>query len=383
MLTVGVVMRDPAFRDALVEGLESLAVDVAFAVGDASREAEKVERTSPDILVLDFGSPATHAVMAQLKQLADPPIVIGAHISGDPDIILQALRAGAREFVYPPLNVEGLKRTVQTLAAERTSRNVAREKARTIGFLSASGGCGATTLACHVAAGLRQLDAGQVLLADLDLAAGAAGFWFKCRNGYSLLDVIQGLPRMDDSLWNGMVNCIQPGLDMVPAPAEIPAGSLPGSRGISDVLRIGRRRYDWVIGDLGQHLSPLSASLVQEFSTLVLVTTAELSSLYQAHRIGKKLVQLGFTPTNIKLVVNRVQGDQAREIEGLEDTIGFPAEMVISEDRRGLAEAQSAGRLLGSQTATGHQMMRLAARLAGRKIDPLRPERFSVLRFWA
>ncbi len=384
MLTVGVVMQDPEFRDVLVATIQGIPARVAFAVADASREAEKVERTAPDVLILDFGDPASHEVLAKLKELPAPPVVIGAHVDGDPEIILNALREGAREFVFPPLKPDALKRAIESIATERTSLNTLREKARTVAFLSSGGGCGATTLACHVAAGLRKLDAGRVLLADLELATGAAGFWMRGpRNGHSVLDAIYGLPQMDESLWQRMVNSIQPGLDLLAAPNDIPMGGLPGSRGFSDVLRIARGRYDWVIGDLGQNLSALTGALIPEFTNLVVVATAAPSSLYQAGRIATKLMQLGFDPGRIKLVLNRVHADQVREAEGLQKTLGLPAEMVIPEDRIGVAEALSAGRLVADKTACGQHMSRFAAGLAGKRFEePARPSRLSVLKFW-
>ena len=118
-LTAGLVIGDPDFRDALAAVLRQLNVQIVFAVADAGAEQQKVERTNPDVLILDFGRPGAHEVMAELKHLRTPPAVIGAHEKSDPDVILWALRAGVREFIYPPVSERVLANALDAIARER------------------------------------------------------------------------------------------------------------------------------------------------------------------------------------------------------------------------------------------------------------------------
>ena len=81
-------------------------------------------------------------------------MIIALNNSADADIILSSLRAGIHEYLYPPLQ-DALRRSLEKRAAERSRRREgAKGDGKSFGFFSAKGGCGATTLVCHVAAEL-------------------------------------------------------------------------------------------------------------------------------------------------------------------------------------------------------------------------------------
>jgi len=65
----------------------------------------------------------------------------------------------------------------------------ANRSGKTIGLLSAQGGCGATMIACHLAAELRRITTASVLAADFDPTSGMLGFWLRADPSRSVLDV--------------------------------------------------------------------------------------------------------------------------------------------------------------------------------------------------
>jgi pilus assembly protein CpaE len=382
-LTAGVIVADPQFREAIRTSLRSFGVNLAFVVSDAAGETDKLANTDPDVLVLDFGRTSAHVVMAELKTIARAPAVIGAHTSGDPEIILAALRAGAREFVYPPLNETALKNALEIIASERTLRGARRRSGKAIGFLSASGGCGATTVAAHVAAELRRITESDVTLADFDLAAGMAALWLRAGGSYSVLDVVNNLARLDLSLWKGIVSTVQPHLDVLAAPADIPLGELPPPQRFADVLRFARSACDWLVADLGQGFGPLSATLASGLDALYLVTSTEVTALYQARRILRAVVESGFQKERLKLVIGRLQKDSGFGPQDLEKMLAFPVEFVFPEDRREVAEAHADGRLVLAGCELGRRLTQLASAIAGKPVDEARPSKFSLFRFRA
>jgi pilus assembly protein CpaE len=381
-LSVGVLIADPALRQSVVDCLTHLKVRIAFAISPAAGDASAAEYSDPDVLVLDFGHPSASKILAKLKSLLTPPPVIAAHVSADPDVILAAVRAGVREFLCPPISAETMESALDRIAAELLLKASPNRICKTIGFLSADGGCGATTVACHVAAELRRITSTGILVADFDLPAGMAGFWLRATGAYSLLDVTGNLRRMDLSLWKGMVQSVEPHLDVICAPAEIPLGELPTEASFATVLRYARAHYDWVVADLGQGLSPLSMALLPELDTLYLVTTPEVGPLYQARRVIRKLLSSECTRESPRLVVNRVRKEHAHESRDVEKLLGVPIEAYLPEDYYEIVEAHSDGRLVSPRSDLGRRLAQLAARIAGQP-EERRESRFSILRqFW-
>ena len=378
-LNVGVIVADPDLRHEVEDRLNHLRVRIAFTISPAGGDVSVTEYSNPDVLMLDFGHPSAFEIMAKLKSLLMPPPVIAVHVSADPDVILAAMRAGAREFLSPPINAQTLEDALDRIAAERMLKAPAHRAGKTIGFLSAQGGCGATTVACHVAAELRRITSTGILIADFDLPAGMVGFWLRANGAYSLLDLTSNLQRMDPSLWKGMVHSAQPHLDVICAPSEIPLGELPRAENLTTVLRYARAHYDWVVADLGQGLSPLSMALIPELDILYLVTTPEAAPLYQARRIVQKLLSSECTRESPRLVVNRVRKEFSQGSGDFEKLFTIPIEGYLPEDYNEIVEAHSDGRLASRGSELGRRLGQLAAKIAG-KPEERREPRFSLFR---
>ncbi len=383
MIRAGVVVTDPQFRKQIVESLEGLGVRVEFAVEDPGGRAHTMGTSEPDLLVLDFSRPGIPAILAELKAQEDRVAVIAVHEFGDAATIVAAMRLGAREFLWPPLNLDALAAAVRSVENEKTAREARSRRAKAVGFLSAAGGCGATTIACHTAAELRRLEAGRVTLLDFDVNGGMAGFWFRANGSRSMLDAVDGLSRMDSSTWGGLAVTVQPQLDLLAAPADIPLRGLPGVRGFVEVLRFARSQYDWVVADMAAHLTPLSAALLDELDTVHIVATAEVAALLQARRVIQKMVEIGYPRDRLRVLMSRVPQDHVSDtadLQNLKNMIGLPVDAVFPSDAEEIMEAHAAGRLISAKSEYGKRVTQLAAKLSGKVIEEARPSKFSLFR---
>ena len=77
-------------------------------------------------------------------------MLIALNDSADPESILAALRAGFHEYCFR-LCTAASRRALERRSEERDQFREGSRKGRVVAFLSAKGGCGATTLACHTA----------------------------------------------------------------------------------------------------------------------------------------------------------------------------------------------------------------------------------------
>ena len=105
-----------------------------------------------------------------------------------------------------------------------------RKLGKIYGFLSAKGGCGATTFACHVATAAASQMQKPVLLADLDFEAGLLRFILKAKPKYSMRDAIDNMHRMDSSYWNALVVRQANHLEFISAPEEVAERTHPDTR---------------------------------------------------------------------------------------------------------------------------------------------------------
>ena len=71
--------------------------------------------------------------------------------------------------------------------------------------MSAKGGCGATTAACHVAVELKRRTGKQVLLAEFEPTPGPVSFLMKTQGEYTLGDALDNVARVDDNFWAALI----------------------------------------------------------------------------------------------------------------------------------------------------------------------------------
>src|SRR5262245_2139326 len=188
-LTVGLVIPD---RDVLAEVeacLRTLPVRVLLQQpdpGEWGAFADKLDRLRPDVLLVELSGlrDQLEVAIARMRRTAGAPVVVAIYRATDHETILRTIRAGAAEYLFPPLQA-GLAAALERIAADRSAQRGQIFRAKAIAFLSVKGGCGATTLASHAGLELQRLTGGEVLLADLDLDAGMLGFLFKSKSQYT------------------------------------------------------------------------------------------------------------------------------------------------------------------------------------------------------
>ena len=193
------------------------------------------------------------------------------------------------------------------------------EPRKVIGFLSAKGGCGATTLACHVAWELQNQTRKRVLLADLDLTSGLVGFLMKTPSSYSILDAVKNLSRLDESLWKALIVENRPNLSVIPAPASYSRWDHPDENQLKQILQFMRTQHDWIVLDLGRSLNSIATAVLDEIDQLFLVSTLEVVALHGLKSIVHGLFDQG---EKLQLVLNRTPKLMDISTQELEKILG-------------------------------------------------------------
>jgi pilus assembly protein CpaE len=244
-----------------------------------------------------------------------------------------------------------------------------------VAFLSAKGGCGATTIACHVAAEMARQNTGKILLADLDLQSGMVGFLMKTSPAYSLADAVNNLQRLDQSYWRGLISNGTPNLEIINAPTSPAAKQLPAGH-VKQVVAFARTQYDWTILDLGRNVNPGTLSILDMVDETYLVTTPEVPALHQAKQIIQVLLDAGYSRSHLRLLLNRTSKRIDVTFDELESMLGVPVFCTVGNDFDALYEAFSAGRLVTESSGPGVDFARLASKIAG--VAEQKKKRFSL-----
>ena len=321
---------DARLMKELIAAAEGARMELSHVrrLGDAL--SQLVQETF-DVILLDLSLPDSqglNTVVVTHQAVQDVPILVLSGLD-DQDLAIRALQCGAQDYL-----VKGQSHGTQLLrairyAVARQGRQAAHSPSppatqtdKVFGLFGAKGGCGATTVACHLARELN-LETGQrVLLADLDLVAGAVGFVMRTKSPCTVLDVAENIHRLDSELWKGMVSYSYSAsnLAILTAPTALPDKGLPKSERIAHVLRFVRRLYDWTVVDLGRGVTDYSLPLLNDIDQNFIVTTPDPLALAKTEHTIKALVAKGYPKDHLHLVVNRMPKwpkVTPKEIEGV------------------------------------------------------------------
>jgi pilus assembly protein CpaE len=380
-ISAGTIIEDREILDAFTEAFHDLSVRLLFELAELPSDwcafQDRLDRVRPDVVLLDITrvKEPLDQVVSRIRSTAARPAVFALHRSADPESILAALRAGASEFLYPPFH-EPLKAALERLAQrrEKTQKNQ-RRGGKTLGFLSVKGGCGATTIACQVAAELaRQVNA-KVLLADLDFQTGLIGFLAKTKSAYSVVDAVNNIRRLDHSYWQALISNGIPNVEVITAPTSPVAKEVaPGP--IKQVVAFMKTEYDWSVLDLGRNLTPATLSVLDVVDETFLISTTEVPSLHQAKQMIAFLLDSGYPRANLHLVLNRVPKRMEVTREEIGEMLGLDVYAIIDDDYQALQEAYSNGRLLGGGPQLARCVQALTSKITG--IQPQKKRKFSL-----
>src|SRR5579871_5222869 len=262
-LTVGLVIENKQLWEEIQIVLKTLPFRTVLEqaeVDDWTEFLSKLERIRPDVLLFDISKSGAglEEQVRRIRSTGLAPSFFAVDAAAEPEKILRAIRSGAAEFLYPPLAAP-LQAALTKLADEKsTQQHDSHGGGKIAAFLSAKGGCGATTIACHAAVELAALVHQKVLLADLDLESGLVSFLMKATAQYSVLDAIQNLHRLDPNFWKALVSNGRPGVEVMGSAATPNLREAPEPEQIRDVLRFMRAQYSAVLLDLGRNLTKFS-----------------------------------------------------------------------------------------------------------------------------
>jgi pilus assembly protein CpaE len=349
-------------------------------IGDLSGFLDRLERMRPDVVLVDISNwrNPLEGLVASIRNAIGDPMIIALNTSADSEAILSSLRAGINEYLYPPVK-DSLRKALEKRSAERGRRRDGGTKGagKSFAFLSAKGGCGATTIVCHVAAELGRMNQ-KVLLMDLDLDAGMIGFITKTKAVYSILDAVNNLHRLDISYWKALVSNGIPGVEIVASPLSLASKQQPKDEQVRQVLAFARPHYDWTLVDLGRSLSRLSMAALEEVDEVCLVTTLEVPALHQSKQIVQTLLDSGFGKARIRLILNRSPKRLDITPSELEKMLGLPIFCMVPNDYPELYETYAEGRMLNRSSDLGKQIARLAVKLSGLEEEKSNKKRFGL-----
>ncbi len=328
-------------------------------VGKAQNGKEGIDlhRTlSPDIVIMDIDMPVMGGIEATniiLDEDADAYVVV---LSGCKDCksIRAAMVAGAREYLFKPIEREDLLAVIHRLARQQKERRQLLGKTPKVpgagvwSFSSAVGGVGQTTMILSIANELLSLGK-SVIVADMNAVYGDAAFYLKVNpNESSLQAVLEGDNFTDaEELRRALVDHTS-GLKLCVLPSDlITAVSLDGKALIEAVSSL-THLADYVLVDLPAGVPEKYVDLLDVSRFIFSVTDDTLGSLKNLGRHVQLLVKSEFPPVKVRpLYVGDSEAEQQlTAFNGILSKLGTEVSQIFPRDEKEADAAIVAGQAM-------------------------------------
>jgi pilus assembly protein CpaE len=225
VLRIAIVDPSDTSRTALKNML--LGLDIVWLEAECSRYeffSDVVSQTKPDIgiVCIDSNSEKGLKLVETLRETSVDCAIIVVSASSDGQVILRAVRAGAKEFLTQPIRVEDLVSAVERICAQKYGGGGGGSRTcHVIAVAGATGGVGTTSAAVNLGCILAAEPRNSVVLVDLDMALGDADVFLDAIPDYTLVDVAQNISRLDFTLLKRSLTKHNSGLYLLPRPVQL------------------------------------------------------------------------------------------------------------------------------------------------------------------
>ena len=276
----------------------------SFPVAASDPVTRRVRAANPDVTLVDIPadnpSQALRAIELLHQEMPDGAIFAVGTLN-QPQVIVNAMRAGAREFIERPTNTTDLLEAFVRLTAAQRRSHQEGLRGKVFSVINAKGGNGATTVAVNLALAL-QSAYGQTALIDL-APLGHTALHMNLKPVFTVSDATRNLHRMDASLLESFMTRHSGGLQLL-AGSNVPAALDPSTAEFVRLFDMLVSHYRYVVVDASSRFDAASRLIASLSETVLLVACGDVASLWSAARVHQYLGESGGRE-RVRLVLNR------------------------------------------------------------------------------
>jgi pilus assembly protein CpaE len=327
-----------------------LGMDVVWLEAECSRYeffADVIGQTKPDIAVIAIDSNPEKGLklLEQIREIAPDCSLLVVSTSTDGQIILRAMRGGAKEFLTQPVKMEDLIAALDRISAAKFGTGDGRGRTcHVIAVCGATGGVGSTSLAVNLGCLLAKEERNSAVLVDLDMALGDADVCLDSIPDYTLVDVAQNISRLDFALLKRSLTKHSSGLYLLPRPVQLQDTAQVTPDDLTRVLGLLKASFTHMILDLSKGYTALDLVALKSAKDVLLVTQLDLPCLRNVVRLMMSFGEDESLKEKIKIVVNRVGLESgAISLKKAQETMGREIFWQLPNDYKTMVEVRNNG----------------------------------------
>ena len=306
----------------------------------------------PDLLIFELGADHQKDVnrVQSLLEADEVGEVFLTSKVAEPEVLMQAIRVGAKEFFSQPIKPEEVKQALRRFKERRkgSAPKMRSEPGQLITVFGSKGGVGTTTVAVNLAVSLAQKKSVQsVALLDMNTLFGEIPLFLEISPKFHWGEITKNIERLDDTFLRNILTRHTTGVEVLSSPAHLNGHLKPTPEIMTRLLELMKKMFDYVIIDGGQSTDETSLKVLEISNKLLLITILSLPCLANTNKLLRSFTDLGYvTKDRIKIVLNRYMKKSEISLDDAEKGIGQELFWTIPNDFRSTMSAINNGKSL-------------------------------------
>jgi pilus assembly protein CpaE len=240
---------------------------------------------------------------------------------------------------------------------------------QTISVISAAGGAGSTTIACHLAVELAGEDGISAAVIDLDFDFGGVARAFDVAPHFTIADIASA-GVVDAVLLEKAAVELPCGVHVVARPPSIHAAQGIDDDAVRNTIRAAARQYPYVVLDLPRKLDPICGQAIELSNKLLIVVQLTVPNLDNAKRLIEAVTAEGVPPEIVEIVVNRYRKSTATcTLDMVESQLKKKVYAVVPSDYHAVRDSVDYGKTLAKRNPVRIAIAEMAARIVGQPTE--------------
>lgn len=318
---------------------------------EAAIETYKSNPT-PNLIILETALqpsdiPGALARLAEVCDASTRLIVLG-HVN---DVVLyrELIRSGVSEYIVLPASAQSIVGAITELFAAEGAAPIGR----TIGFISAKGGAGGSTIAHNVGWAISQSLRQDVLILDLDLAFGTVGLNFNQDPPHGIADALNANTKMDQVMLDRLMSKAANHVSLLTAPVVLDRTFDFAERDFEQIVELSQKSTPVVLLDIPHLWTSWVRHTIATVDEVVIVAEPDLANLRNAKNLSDTIKALRPAESEPLLVINKIGVPRRPEIP--------PQEFSTSVECRLLGQLPFDAATFGTAANNGQMIAEVAA----------------------
>ncbi|MEW4487973.1 hypothetical protein AB1L42_07800 [Thalassoglobus sp. JC818] len=279
--------------------------------------------------VIDQNSQSAGQQLQSVRKKFDSFLVVVGHADSSEDVI-RLLHQGADDFV--DLRRDMSSQITELISSAKTRIGIDSTPQNVIGVVGAVGGCGTTTFAVNLAAGIAQ-NRQRCALLDFVCQQGDVGRFLGINSNHSLQELCANSSFVDGTMLERSMSKSCAGLEVLPSVGHYGDRSQPDVSDLRHLISVALEKHDDIVIDLGSCREVQGySSILEQTTTILLTVRPDFSSVCRARNALDYFKTLGLNDETIEIVCSRMGMPGHLEQKQAEKILGRPISHTLPEE---------------------------------------------------